>query len=323
MSIQTLDVSATDQVATPLIVTAPAGGTDPEAWAREHRSAIERALLTAGALLFRGFAVDCAEAFNRFVAAASEAALEYRERSSPRSQVEGNVYTSTDYPPEFPIFLHNESSYASAWPLKLFFYCHVPAASGGETPISETRHILSVMDPALRRRFVERGVMYVRNFGAGLGLPWTTVFGTDDRAEVEAYCRRAGMQCEWLGGDRLRTRHVRPAVAAHPRLGQPVWFNHATFFHVTTLEPMVRDALLSAFPEDELPNNTYYGDGSPIEEAALDELRGLYTAGTVSLPWQRGDVMLVDNMLVAHGRAPFTGQRKVLVAMTERLSAAE
>jgi alpha-ketoglutarate-dependent taurine dioxygenase len=322
MSIQSLQGSAPGQAAAPLMVHAPGGGVDELAWAREHRAEIEEALQTAGALLFRGFDIDGSEAFNRFVEAVSEAPLEYRERSSPRSQVDGNVYTSTDYPPEFPIFLHNESSYSSAWPLKLFFYCQTAATTGGETPISETRHILSTLDPALRRRFVERGVMYVRNFGPGLGLPWSTVFGTDDRAAVEAYCRGAGMTCEWLGGERLRTRHVRPAVATHPRLGQQVWFNHATFFHVSTLEPMIRDALLAAFAEDELPNNTYYGDGSSIETSALDELRGLYTAGTVAFPWEQGDVMLVDNMLVAHGRASYTGKRKVLVAMTERTTAA-
>src|SRR5215469_3745238 len=237
MSIQSLETSAPGLGAAPLTVHPPAGA-EPVEWAREHRASIEAALLSAGVLLFRGFGVDNAEAFNRFVEAVSEAPLEYRERSSPRSQVEGNVYTSTDYPPEFPIFLHNESSYSSAWPLKLFFACQTPAATGGETPISETRHILAELDPAIRKRFVERGVMYVRNFGPGLGLPWSTVFGTDDPAAVEAYCRNAGMRCEWLGGERLRTRHVRPAVATHPRLGQEVWFNHATFFHVSTLDPM-------------------------------------------------------------------------------------
>ena len=38
-------------------------------------------------------------------------------------------------------------------------------------------------------------------------------------------------------------------------------------------------------------------------------------AETVTFPWRRGDVLLLDNMLTAHGRRPFTGDRRVLVAM--------
>jgi alpha-ketoglutarate-dependent taurine dioxygenase len=93
------------------------------------------------------------------------------------------------------------------------------------------------------------------------------------------------------------------------------WFNHATFFHVTTLEPALRDALLSQFSEDDLPNNTYYGDGQPIEPSVLDELRGAYHEATRLFPWQTGDLLLLDNTIMAHGREPFTGARSILVGL--------
>jgi alpha-ketoglutarate-dependent taurine dioxygenase len=106
-------------------------------------------------------------------------------------------------------------------------------------------------------------------------------------------------------------------VSRHPRTGELVWFNHATFFHVSTLEPTLRDSMLAEFPEGELPANTYYGDGSPIEPEVLDHLRAAYHAETVSFPWQAGDLLLLDNMLVAHGRAPYAGPRQILVGMAE------
>src|SRR5262245_5551006 len=202
--------------ALPLVMTPDAGGTELVAYAAEHRDTIGETLLVAGAILFRGFSVGGAAAFNDVVAAISGEPLEYRERSSPRSQVQGNVYTSTDYPPRYEIFQHNESSYSSAWPLKLFFYCDLPADEGGETPVADGRRIFRRIDAAVVRRFRERGVMYVRNFGQGLGLPWSTVFQTEDRAEVERYCAAAGIQAEWRGQNGLRTRHVRPAIARHP-----------------------------------------------------------------------------------------------------------
>jgi alpha-ketoglutarate-dependent taurine dioxygenase len=164
-------------------------------------------------------------------------------------------------------------------------------------------------------------VMYLRNYGAGLGLPWQEVFQTSEKSEVEAYCRQAGISYEWLDGERLRTRQIRPAIRRHPKTDEDVWFNHALFFHVSSLEAATRDSLLSGLQEEDLPFNTYYGDGSPFEAAVLDEIREAYRRETMSFPWQAGDILMVDNMLVAHGREPYTGQRQVVVAMAEPFNA--
>jgi alpha-ketoglutarate-dependent taurine dioxygenase len=304
----------------PLLVEPALEGLDACGWAAENRGWIEERLLAHGGILFRGFPFAGAADLERFIEAVSGAALEYRERSSPRSAVEGNIYTSTDYPPDQPIFLHNENSYQQTWPLKIFFLCVRPAATGGATPIADCRRVGSRIDPDVRERFRARGWMVVRNFGTGFGLAWTTVFQTDDRRQVEAHCRRGGIDVEWRAGDRLRTRAVRPALTAHPKTGEPIWFNHATFFHVSTLEQSVREPLLAEFGEDELPTNTFYGDGSPIEPEVLDHLRAAYRAETVRFDWQRGDLLMLDNMLVAHGREPYAGERRVLVGMAEPVS---
>jgi alpha-ketoglutarate-dependent taurine dioxygenase len=304
----------------PLLVTARVPELDLAGWASAARDMIEEGLLRHGGLLFRGFGSRTARDLESFIHALSGEALEYRERSSPRSAVEGRIYTSTDYPPDQPIFFHNENSYQSAWPLKIFFMCQQPAEHGGETPIVDCRRILARIDPPVRDRFLAKGWMYVRNFGGGVGLDWQTVFQTADRAAVERHCRDSGIEMEWTSGNRLRTRAVRPAVARHPKTGEPLWFNHATFFHLSTLGQQVRSALLAAFAEDELPANTYYGDGSPIESEALDQLRALYRDEAVSFAWRRGDVLLVDNMMVAHGRNPFRGERRIVVGMAEPVS---
>ncbi|MCA1614515.1 MAG: TauD/TfdA family dioxygenase, partial [Acidobacteria bacterium] len=273
-----------------------------------------------GGILFRGFDVKSAADFEQVIVAVAGHSLEYRERSSPRSQVGGNIYTSTDYPSAQSIFVHNENSYQQSWPLLIFFFCETPSEAGGETPIADCRNVLRRIPPAVRERFERKGWMYVRNFGDGFGLDWQTVFQTSDRSVVEAHCRANGIVAEWGERNRLRTRAVRPAIARHPRTGEDVWFNHATFFHVTTLEPGIRQALLAEFGGDDLPSNTFYGDGSPIEPSVLEELREAYRQETVTFPWRKGDVLLLDNMLAAHGRAPYVGARKVLVGMAEPVS---
>ena len=303
--------------ALPLVIRPAVRGLDAAGWARGNRDFIERNLLKHGGLLFRGFNVRTAEEFEQFIEAVSGETLEYRERSSPRSKVSGNIYTSTDHPASQSIFLHNENSYQHTWPLKIFFFCETAAQTGGETPIADVRRVYQRVPAEIRERFREKGWMYVRNFGDGLGLPWQSVFQTTDKGVVEQHCEANGIRAEWKEGDRLRTRAVRPALARHPRTGEMVWFNHATFFHVSTLEPAIREVLLDEFAEDDLPTNTCYGDGTAIEPEVLDRLREIYRQETVAFPWQQGDIMLLDNMLTAHGRGPYTGARKVLVGMAE------
>lgn len=301
----------------PLVIRPSAGDVDAAAWAASHRQYIETQLLRYGGLLFRGFPLAAPVEFEQFSSAISPQLLEYGERSSPRTQVSPNVYTSTDYPADQSIFLHNENSYQRVFPLKIFFFCLTPAGKGGETPIADCRKVFQRISPTTRQRFIERKWMYVRNFGDGFGLPWQTVFQTSDKEVVERECRRKGIRAEWKGENRLRVSAVLEAVTKHPRGGVPCWFNHAAFFHVTTLDTVLREVLLEEFAEQDLPTNTYYGDGSQIEPSVLDELREAYRQETIVFPWEAGDVLLLDNMLTAHGRTPYSGPRKVLVAMAE------
>jgi alpha-ketoglutarate-dependent taurine dioxygenase len=300
----------------PLVMRPSVEGVDLVAWAMSNRELIQACLLKNGGILFRNFKILSPEAFEQVAIACSSDLLPYRERSSPRTQLRNHIYTSTDYPADHSISLHNENSYQHTWPMKIFFFCLLPATHGGETPVADCRKVFERIDQKIRQRFIEKGWMLVRNFGGDLSLTWQSVFQTEDKLAVEAYCREAGIETEWRG-DRLRTRQVRRAVAQHPVTGEPVWFNHMAFFHISMLEPSARETLLSGLEEDDLPNNTYYGDGSPIESSVLEDICDAYRRETVTFAWQQGDILMLDNMLVAHGRNPYAGRRKVLVAMAE------
>jgi len=285
-------------------------------WARDQREELTRELYEHGAILFRGFDVDSPERF-REVASVFAPLLDYKERAAPRTAVSQSVYTSTEFPPDQVIPMHHEMSYSHNWPAKLWFYCDQPPAGGGRTPVVDDRKIIGLIPDEIKERFLDKGVMYVRNYGEGVDMPWQEVFQTEDRAVVEEYCRQSHTQVEWKEGGRLRTRANRQVTATHPVTGDVVWFNHAYMFHHSNLEPSVREALLSEFAEDELPRNSFYGDGTPIESSILEELKELYEREAIRFEWQKGDVMWVDNFLASHGREPFTPPRKILVAMTE------
>ncbi|MYZ33699.1 MULTISPECIES: TauD/TfdA family dioxygenase [unclassified Streptomyces] len=301
----------------PFVVPAGTPGTPVAEFLPDARPFIRRRLRKHGAVLLRGFDIGGVEGFEDVVRAVSGEPLAYAERSSPRSTIKGQVYTSTDYPPSEEIFLHNENSYQATWPMTLFFYCVRPPETLGSTPLADTRRVLRAIDPAVREEFAARGWMVVRNFIEGFGVPWQQAFNTDDRDEVARYCARNGVEVEWTGADGLRTRARRKAVHTHPVTGEEVWFNHLSFFHVTTLAEEICSGLREMFAEDELPTNTFYGDGERIPDDIVAHLRSCYRAELRRFDWQRDDVLLVDNMLASHAREPFTGPRKIAVAMAE------
>ena len=323
-----VDVSATSLVELtpmeegrplPLVARPTVPGVDLIDWVSKEKELINKHLLEHAGILFRGFQPPSIGDFEKLVEALSGSLLRYTYRSTPRSEVEGKIYTSTEYPHDQHIPLHNEMAYSRSWPQKIWFYCVTAAPVGGETPFADSRQVYRDVAPAVRQRFEDKGVMYVRNYGGGLDLPWQNVFNTDDRSEVEAYCEKSGIEFEWRSDDRLRTRQVVAGVRKHPVTGDPLWFNQAHLFHVSSLLPEIRDNLLEAVGEDELPRNAYYGDGSPISDADLAEVRRVLKEDEIVFPWEQGDIALLDNMLAAHGRRPFEGPRKVLVGMAEEV----
>lgn len=309
----------------PLVIEPASPDLDPVGWVQTNRDFVERELLQHGALLFRGFGLDTVAAFERFALSIIPAFLHYIEGSSPRIMQADGVYTSTEYPPEYFISMHNELSYAHRWPGKIFFYCVTAPAAGGETSIADSRRILEQLGPDLRQRFVEKGVRYTRNLhgSRGAGLSWQTVFETDDRSAVEAYCREGEIDFQWTAEGGLRTSQVRPSVIRHPRTGDLLWFNQADQWHPSNLEPEVAAALCATTREEDLPIHAYFGDGTPLDAGELDEVRRVFRENLVNFPWRQGDLLLVDNMRVAHGRMPFQGPRKILVTMGEPVGLAD
>ena len=291
------------------------------AWAASVREYLAGQLLKHGGILFRGFNLRSSEEFEQFIRTVSGGELlDYSYRSTPRTNVSGRIYTSTEYPASHSIPLHNEMAYSRSWPLMICFQCVRGAEQGGETPIADSRAVYRRIDPRIKEIFTRKKVLYVRNYGSGIDLPWQTVFQTSDKAEVSAFCRNADIELEWRDGDRLRTRQICQSVAAHPSSGEMVWFNQVHLFHVTSLDPKVRESVFSTFAEEDLPRNAYYGDGSRIEPSILDEIRGIYQEEAVVFPWQDGDILLLDNMLSAHGRRPYSGPRRVVVGMARHYS---
>lgn len=286
------------------------------AWVQLHAPQLE-AMGAGKALLFRGFGVLDRGAFAS-LSGELLVPMSYVYRSTPRTSVGDRVYTATEYPAARSIPLHCENAYQDVWPSHLLFYCERPADHGGQTPVADVAAISRAIPRCIADEFRRKKLRYVRNYRAGLDLSWQTVFQTEHRAELEAYCRTHGLSWTWIGSSDLRTEQICDAMVEHPRTGEPLWFNQAHLFHMSSLDEATRAALLSLYAPEELPRHVTYGDGSEIDPDALAEVRRIFEAHARAFDWRAGDVLLVDNLRVAHGRRPYSGPRSVLVSMGHR-----
>ena len=290
-------------------------------WYKEHEQFIDQKLLEHGAILFRGFNVNTPGAFARLTRSIAPGLLDCLDDNGPRTKITSGIYTSTEYPAAYQLSMHSEYAYSHKFPARLFFCCIVEPGQGGETPLADNRQILKRLNPGVVEEFTSRRVKYLRNLhgGSGFGLSWQAAFQTTNRADVEKYCRDMLINYEWKEDGGLRLHHTFVSVIEHPRTGEPVWFNQAPQFHPSDYPKDIYESLLSSYrgKEDELPQTSLFGDDTPIDDAALKHIRETMFEQATVFAWQEGDVVMIDNVLVSHGRMPFSGQRKILLAMAD------
>ncbi|OQP46415.1 TauD/TfdA family dioxygenase [Niastella populi] len=295
------------------------GNTSPLVWAEENKEDIESYLTTSGALLIRGLNISNSNEFGEVLKILfGEDLANYTYRSTPRTEVNSKVYTATEYPASEVIPQHNENAYSNAWPMRIGFICLIPAAKMGNTPISDSRVAYNEIPKEIREEFERKKIMYVRNY-SDMDLPWQEVFQTDSKAEVEKFCKENRLEYEWTENG-LRTKQVNQASILHPVTKEKLWFNQAHLFHASSLDKELQEGLIELLGEEYLPRNTFFGDGTPIDLAALTVIRDVYERTKYTFDWKKQDLLLLDNMLYTHGREPYEGIRQVLVGMARKYS---
>ncbi len=300
----------------PLVVQPAVEDVDLVDWAKDNQTLIEKELLKHGAILFRGFTIKTIEEFER-VATVLCPNLFSEYGDLPREKAGRHIYGSTPYPPDKAILFHNESSHLHRWPLKQSFFCVRAAQGGGETPIVDCREVYKQISLQIREHFHQKSLMYIRNFTPGFDVSWQDFFRTEEKGVIEDICKQSEVEFTWQKDGGLQTRQICPAITKHPKTGEWVFFNQIQLHHVSYLESAVRESLIALLGMERIPRNVVYGDGSPIDNDLVQEIGKIYERVAVRFKWQEGDLLLLDNMLVAHARAPFQGDRKIVVAMGE------
>lgn len=280
--------------------------------ALSNKAQIQENLLQHGAILFRGFDVASVAEFENFVSEYSgKPFFNYAGGVSPRNALSDGVYTSTEYPSDLPLSLHNELSYSDIFPEHLYFFCLTAPQFGGETTLGDSRRIIKHISPKTVGLFKYKRVCYERNLSGdkGSGYSWQDAFETDSKEQVKQRCNDLRADFKWNPDNSLCLSQIGPATKNHPKTGEEVWFNQAEGFHHSILPE-------NSWQQETPRLDSSFGDGSPICLTTLTSIRDVMQKETIKHKWQKGDILLIDNILTAHGRMPFTGLRKIALAMT-------
>ncbi|MEJ8277545.1 TauD/TfdA family dioxygenase [Pseudonocardia spirodelae] len=299
----------------PLLDAGPGG--DAAGWCDRHGDDLRDLLDEHGVVLVRGLGLRTVADVSGVAARLGTGSYVEREAFAPRDLLSDGVYSATPWPSKQVMCAHHELSYVLQTPATLLFACLRAPQTGGATTLVDTARVAADLPPGLVDRVEREGWVLTRSYGDDIGASWEQAFGTADRDAVERYCRANAIDTAWTPDGGLRTRQRRHGVLAHPVTGRRVWFNQIAFLSEYAMDPEVREFLLEMHGPAGLPFSTRFGDGSPVPEAVVDEINAAHDRHALRVPWADGDLLVVDNLRFAHGRDPYTGDRHVVVAMTD------
>jgi amino acid adenylation domain-containing protein len=323
--------AAVDRVSGSLAVTRGSGGAatvdcsgvpDAAGWAAAHRDELAEALGRHGALHITGLAVATPADLAAIRDALGRAPVVPVEPFAARTELGDGVWSPPEWAADREQCLHHEQAYGLDFPALLLLACLAPARSGGQLLLGDTRAALAALPGDLVDRFRAEGWRLERTFRPHFGLPWAAALGTSDRSAAEQACAERLIGCEWQPGGVLHLSQRRSAIVTHLATGDECWFNDVGFFSAWAVDAAERKLLVSAFGERGLPFNTGFGDGRPLTEADYRAILAAYDEVLVRVPLRAGDLVLVDNLLTAHGREPYTGSWDVAVAPADPVALA-
>lgn len=282
---------------------------------KSHKRGMTHQVESVGAVLFRGFNIDTAEKLDDVVSAYGEPGFTYEKSLSNavRINLTPRVFTANEAPSDVTIYMHHEMAQTPIYPSKLFFGCLLAPESGGATPICRSDWVLDRLKkeaPALVKAFRDKGVTYKHTMPgetdsqSGQGRSWQDTLSVTRKKHAEA--RLAELNYKWNWQDDGSLMVQTPKLEAIRDLGN----GEESFFN----------QLIAAFRGWEDKRNdprksVRHGDGSEIDIDALTRAIEIADELTYDLNWDAGDVVLIDNFRVMHGRKPYTGKRKVVASL--------
>jgi alpha-ketoglutarate-dependent taurine dioxygenase len=301
----------TEQI--PLVISPKTNNCELSDWAFDNKNCVSDLLDKHGALLFRGFHILNAENLEKITSYLLGDLINNIDRGTQRSGIKGKIFTASDASGEINIPMHCESSFAHSFPGKIFFYCNTPPLKQGETPIANVANVFKNLSPEITKLFSRKGITYVRNLQDN---HWEYVFQVSGRDELETYCKFAKIKIDWIDSNSIRASQKRPAALYHPVTKEPIWFNQVDNFYY---RKNLGERINPFYSDSNIYRASYFGDGSEIPHKIIKAIKDAYEKEIILFPWQQSDLLILDNMRVAHGRKPFSGNREIWTGMSSKI----
>lgn len=308
----------------------------------EENNVFQALILKYGAVLFRDFHINSPDEFSKVIDACSLGKVfNYDLCTIPRTKIQKGIYTSINYT-DNDIPMHNEKAYDYDTPSHIYFNCAQPSQTGGYTPLIDGNKLWSALPDKLRNKLETHGILYRRYYyGEGIKLKlikkigggihcrtWMEQFNTREKSVVDNTLANTIYQHEWTMGNGLITKKIMPAFRKHPLLDKIIWFNqcHNLNFYFNTSADYVYKKLKNPISRyimtrsQLLPLMAFFGNGDSFSKNEINSINTLMRNSRVMTPWQKGDVMVIDNYSCLHGKTAHYGDRLILVGMTQRSS---
>lgn len=317
---------------------------------KDNQQWLDKNLLKYGAILFRDFDVDTAHEVETAIQALEPNLSSTYRGTSPRSAQDGTtfVFSAAEVPSHFPIAQHLEMSFLPAVPRRVFFSAlQAPKSIGGETALADFRQVYRDLPRKLRAKLATKKLRYTRTLhrqGAkwssdvAARKSWSEVYETSDKSQVERLAEEEKMPVRWQG-DSMVSQYESNAFERHPETGEMTWFNHAAVFHFTSFPAELWHAFTRTkewrfffhsvavwayslvwygLLRKRMALDVSFGDGTPIPVQEMHSIRRAIHKNMVLNRWEKGDIVMIDNLSTSHGRQPtYDSGRRIVVAWSD------
>lgn len=155
--------------------------------------------------------------------------------------------------------------------------------------------------------------------GSGVGKSWQECFETTDKTFIENLLTAIGASYYWKNDGGLRIEEIVDPVISHPITKETVFFSQADQWHHSNLDIETYQSMSMIMHPEDFYHNCYFGDNASLDIKDLKCIRAVHATESIRFPWKTGDLLMIDNILTLHGRKAYTGDRRILTALSRHI----
>lgn len=319
-------------------------------WYSNNENFFQESLNEFGGVLFRNFNLqspeDFDQVFGNFHADMDDAQVYVG--TAPRKRIANtrHVSSASEIKRFATIPTHLELPYTPVPPRRIYFFAQNPnTPPGGQTMLTDFREVWRQFPENVKAKVESLGMSYERwyfNRDKGRKMDvlktksWQDMFDTTDRAVAESLAAKENFTVAWNDNGEIQLTHDAVCIRKHQHTGDEYWSTHFNVLHGPTFAvPFAWSAQIFQSKQSAFMalishlivtarawlgygygHNMLYGDGSEISLDEAMEIRRTISRQSWIYDHQIGDLVMLDNHRLAHGRTPwFDGDRTVLVAL--------